>query len=62
MESGENGRASSWRETTTHGPRRTIHDGNRQVMLKCPRAKQAFLLSPQSSALNTYLLTPTPDT
>ena len=62
MERGKNGRAYLWRKTTTHGPRRTIHDGNRQVMLKCSGAKQAFLLSPQSSALITYLLTLTPDT
>ena len=53
IERGQNGRASSWWKTTTHGPRRTIHGGNRpadakamagtQVMLKWPGAKQAFL-------------------
>jgi len=32
----------------------TIHDGNRQVMLKWSAAKHAFVLSPQSSALSTY--------
>ncbi len=35
------------RKMTTHGPRRTIHDGNRHVMLKWSATKQAFLLSPQ---------------
>jgi hypothetical protein len=24
--------ARSWRKTTRHGPRRTIHDGNRHIM------------------------------
>jgi hypothetical protein len=72
MERGENGRASSRPKTTTHGPRRTIHDGNRsadakamagtQVMMNWSGAKQAFLLSPQSSALITSLLTLTPET
>ena len=62
MERGKNGRAYLWRKTTTHGPRRTIHDGNRQVMLKCSGAKQAFLLSPQSSVLSTHYLSIDPDT
>jgi len=38
----------------THGPRRTIHGKNRHFMLKWSAARQAFLLSPQSSALSPY--------
>jgi hypothetical protein len=49
-------RAMAWQ--AAHGPRRTIHDGNRRVMFKSSATKQAFMLSPQSSALSPYF----PDT
>jgi hypothetical protein len=39
-----------------------MHGGNRHVMLKLSGAKQTFLLSPQSSALITDLLTLNTDT